>query len=288
MIRTLTFALLMGIGASLQAQFWTTGLGTDPAPATACGPFHLVISGNIPATNYSLTSAVVSVSGSTITADIEWTPSGIGLPVITPVTYNVPVGTTLSAGTYTVVVDYTAAGNMEISTWTIVVDSCSAAACDVDPTGLASMANADGSLDLSWGPVAGSVACRVRGRVLGTIPWATTAPSFGVEPTSFRIPGAFLNPGDTYEWQVQCACSISPLIATNWSASATFSAPLLREAVPEASGSSSVRFDGRILRFVQPEDQGSPFRIYDATGRVVLDGKVNTTVSLHDFAGILC
>ena len=44
-----------------------------------------------------------------------FTASGFGIPTITPFSGLIPVGT-IPAGTYTVVVDYTAAGNTELST----------------------------------------------------------------------------------------------------------------------------------------------------------------------------
>lgn len=110
----LSFVLIL-LGTAVQAQFWTTAVGTSPDPATACGPFDLVIDGNKPATNYNLASAVATVTGSTIDVDVEFVASGFGLPVITAVNYSVPVPA-LAAGSYTVVVDYVAAGNTEVST----------------------------------------------------------------------------------------------------------------------------------------------------------------------------
>jgi hypothetical protein len=278
MKRTATLFALLLAAASVSAQFWTTAVGTSPDPATACGPFDLVIDGNKPATNYNLSSASATVVGSTINVDVEFTASGFGLPTITPVTYSVPVSATLNAGVYTVVVDYVAAGNTEISTWTITVDSCGVSTCGPDPTGLASSPNADGSVDLSWNAVAGSVACRVRGRVAGTTSWATTSPSFGPEPTSFRVPSAFLTGGATYEWQVQCACSISPLLATGWSSSASFTAPTLRTG-PSAEGLAP-NPASHAVRVTDPDAAGQPYRLLDATGRTVASGTVDGPIGV--------
>ena len=281
MKRMLLLAFVAFTALSVHAQFWTTAVGTLPDPATDCMPFGLVIDGNKPATNYSLSSAIATVSGSTINVEVIFTESGFGLPTITPVNYSVSVPGPIPAGTYTVVVDYTAAGNMEISTWTIDVDACSSPpACSLDPVPLGDTLNTNGSVTLLWAPVDSSVACRVRGRELFTTTWATAAPVFAAEPSSFTVPAAFLTPGTYFEWEVQCACSISPLNATNWSIPLTFLYPSLRNSgLSETAESVRIRWDGQQLHFLQAV-RGTPYTVVDAMGRLVQQGLVENAVNL--------
>jgi len=276
---TLPFLVLFLAAASLNAQFWTTAVSTSPNPATACGPFNLVIDGNKPATNYSLTTATALVVGSTINVTVVYTSAGIGLPAITPVNYNVPVAT-VPAGTYTVNVDYTAGGNLEISTWTITVDPCTTTPCSQAPSGLTSNANPNGSVALAWLPVSGSIACRIRGRLSGAIAWATTSPVFGVEPTSYIIPNAVLTDGATYDWQVQCACSLSPISITGWSATANFTAPTLRQA----AASALQVFPNPATDWLQVASApaNEPFEIIDILGRSVERGMINGPIGVQN------
>lgn len=211
---------------------------------------------------------------------VIFTASGFGLPAITPVNYSVPVAT-IPAGTYTVIVDYTAAGNVELSTWTITVDPCTTTPCSQAPTGLTSSPNPNGSVTLEWLPVSGSVACRVRGRIAGTSTWATASPIAVVEPTSYTIPDAVLTDGATYEWQVQCACSLSPpVVLTAWSSSASFTAPTLRLA----AATDLQVFPNPATDFLQVTTSTSnePYAIMDVLGRTVDLGLINGPISVQD------
>lgn len=282
MIRIFSFLLLAISAVTLNAQFWTTAVAPSPDPATECAPFGLIIDGNKPATNYSLSSAVATVSGSTINVVVEFTASGFGLPTITPVNYSVSVPGPIPAGTYTVVVDYTAAGNMETSSWPLTVDACSSGpACSSPPVLLGDTLNPDGSVTLLWAPVDSSIACRVRGREFGSSSWKRTSPEFGTEPSSFVVPSAFIMPGTYYEWGVQCACNIAPVNTTPWSVTGLFLVPTMREGL-SAEGLAPNPASNAV-RIMNPEAVGQPYFLMDATGKRVASGTVNGTIDVSAY-----
>lgn len=82
---------------------------------------------------------------------------------------------------------------------------------------------------LDWVPNPGVVACNVKGKRLPSGPQpsvnVTTAP-YNTTNVPFSAAGA----GTTWTWQVRCACSISPVLATPFSPFGdTFSIPVARE-----------------------------------------------------------
>lgn len=277
-MRTTLLCLCLLAMGSLQAQFWVTNVGTDPDPATACGPTNLVIDGNLPGTNWAVSTLTAAVSGSTIDVTIVATSFGIGIPVITPFNTTVDAGT-LSEGTYTVIVDYTAGGNMEVSTYTITVDSCAVSACGPDPTGLMTSVTSTG-VDFSWNPVAGSIGCQVRGRPAGTSSYTNSAPIFGSEPTSYSLPSSVLSTGD-YDWGVRCACSTSPLIATNWSSS-TFNWPFRLAA--EQSDVNLINSVADNFIYLSGDIKNQPYQIIDIMGAVHSQGTLSNQIPTQDLA----
>lgn len=272
--------LILTLCASVvaQGQFWVTSVATSPPIATDCVPFDLAITGNMPASNYSLSIGTAVVTGSIINVTLIFTSSGFGIPTITPFSTSIPVTGATPAGAYTVIADYTAAGNTELSSWSIIVDPCFLS-CGPDPTGLVSVPNPSGSVMLEWNPVPGSIACRVRGRVASTIPWATASPVFGIEPTLFVIPGAVLTSGANYEWQVKCACVISPLDATGWSATSTFVAPSARLA-----GALDITLSPNPAHnFIQLNgvDAGTAYELFNSMGSKVAQGQFNGPIAIE-------
>lgn len=104
-----------------------------------------------------------------------------------------------------------------------------ACATDWPPTGLDAVPAGSG-MQLRWQPLPNSVACQVRGRPLGAPSFANLN-AIGGERDALNLPGAALMPGASYEWQVRCACAISPtVLATAFSALDTFTVPLVRTA----------------------------------------------------------
>ena len=86
------------------------------------------------------------------------------------------------------------------------------------------------SVALSWDAVPGSVACQVRGTRLVPAGPSPTQNIFGMEPSSSNVPFGAAGAGTTWEWSVRCACSTSPIDATAFSETDTFSVPSLRMA----------------------------------------------------------
>lgn len=84
-----------------------------------------------------------------------------------------------------------------------------------------------GSVQLYWQPVPNSQGCRVQGRPLGA-PGFAYLPKVGLNLGQAKVPGSALTPGLSYEWQVRCACSFSPLSLTPPSVPDTFSIPTAR------------------------------------------------------------
>ena len=115
--------------------------------------------------------------------------------------------------------------NIGACAFTVTVDepTCNSA---IAPTGPDAVVTTGATL--SWTPVPLTVACQVAGRPLGAGGFATLPPVFGDAPTLATVPPSVLTPGTSYEWQVRCACSVSPLDVTGFSALDTFSVPLLR------------------------------------------------------------
>lgn len=108
---------------------------------------------------------------------------------------------------------------------------CSSAAA---PTGLS--ATVSGGALLSWTAVPGSVACQVRGKPVSAPAYATLPPVFGTAAASANVPAGALTPGTSYDWQVRCACTVSPPDLTPWSVTDTFTVPLARMAETPVHG----------------------------------------------------
>jgi hypothetical protein len=266
-------------GMMVQAQFWVTSVLPSPDPAQECVPVSLAIEGQKPGTNYNVSTATASVSGSVVSVTLILNSSGIGLPVITPFSGVIPVGS-LGAGTYSVEVSYQADGNIEFSAWPLDVLSCGGG-CSQAPDGNSSSPNPDGSVSVSWNPDPAYQACRVRGRVLGSSSWSIAPAVTGSPPSAFTVPAARLVPGQTYEWQVQCACSLSPLVISPWSVSDTFTAPLLRtKAEPELLLMPNPVQNTLLISGLE---QGTPYQIADWTGRIVQAGVLSGPISLEAY-----
>ena len=275
-MRHLLLVLALLTASFSQAQFYITAVNTSPIPITECATFDVIVDGQIGCINWIFDGINATVSGSTITVDVTYLEPFICLPAIGITNHSTTVGP-LAAGTYTLVVQFSTdfGGLLETSTSTITIDACGSP-CDDAPMNLMSTVNTNGSATLSWDPVPSSVACRVQGRLLGGS-FATTAPIFGTEPTSFTVPSAFLSSGTTYEWEAQCACSITPLEATPWSSTASFSVPSPRLASELSMinvSSRSVRIDGL--------NGAEQYEIYDLSGRMVASGQTDAYIDLHE------
>ncbi|MEM7161378.1 MAG: PQQ-dependent sugar dehydrogenase [Bacteroidota bacterium] len=69
---------------------------------------------------------------------------------------------------------------------------------------------------LKWDPVPASTVCQVQGSQAGSSATSSLL-VYGDEPSEKIIFAQLLDPGQTYQWRVRCACSIGPLIASGFS-----------------------------------------------------------------------
>jgi hypothetical protein len=94
------------------------------------------------------------------------------------------------------------------------------ATCDVAPININSELQQNGVL-LTWDPIPGTVGCRVNGRVLG----ASASRNINIltpEASFFFVSYNAVNPNTSYEWKVQCACQLNPLVLTPYSITDVF------------------------------------------------------------------
>jgi polyhydroxybutyrate depolymerase len=132
---------------------------------------------------------------------------------------------------------------------------------------------------LSWDPISGSEGCQVQGTQISPPGPSGSAEILGTEVSSIDIPIAALAPGSVWEWEVRCACSLSPIDATSFSASSTFTVPILREDFSSdqiklfpnpTSGWTQVQFNSK-------KDALIDLRILDIMGRVILQKQKQLT-----------
>ena len=113
------------------------------------------------------------------------------------------------------------------NTWNLVKynsDLPSSVPCELpypSVTGLTSEENANGSVDLGWNSISGSIGCQVNIVEVSTLNSATLT-VLSPEVASFTIPANPLTAGETYAFRVRCGCSQNPVIAGQWSPYETF------------------------------------------------------------------
>jgi len=76
-------------------------------------------------------------------------------------------------------------------------------------------------VQLSWTPIEGSIGCRIRAG-LASVGFQTTVTVFEADASEFFVPAGAIQSGVDYQWQVQCGCSVNPLIVGPWSNTAFF------------------------------------------------------------------
>jgi len=140
-------------------------------------------------------------------------------------------------------------------------------------------ANTSNGIELSWTPIDGSIGCQIRAG-LSSIGFQTTVNVFQANAASFFVPASAIQPGQEYQWQVRCGCSVNPLIAGSWSQTDFFSSG------SASIGSSNVALGGQstsseLTLYPNPVEhtlisQGGDVKsylIFDSNGRQV-DSKV--------------
>lgn len=126
--------------------------------------------------------------------------------------------------------------------------------------------------ELQWTPMVGTVACQVKADRTTPAPLSGTANVVAFEPERLDVPLTALGAGSAWTWRVRCACSISPLDASAFSAPDTFSVPALKQAVPGAPMAPNPAADRTVFRAPFP----GTLRIADPGGRPVLERRVTT------------
>jgi hypothetical protein len=129
------------------------------------------------------------------------------------------------------------------------------------------------SVTLNWDPIPESVGCQVRGTRTSPAGPTGTANALGFERSSTSVPFGALGTGTTWEWDVRCACSISPVDATPWSVKGSFSVPVLRQSdLSEAMQAWPNPVDDLLqVRYEASAAGRITVRMTDLTGRSVLE-----------------
>lgn len=146
---------------------------------------------------------------------------------------------------------------------TIIVNSSEPPCEDPYPavTGLTSQVQANGVL-LSWDPIAGSIGCQVRvaqdGEILGTKVIG------GNNVSQFFVPGQFLFGGLTYDWEVRCGCSQTPIVAGPW-----VGADFVMPAGAAVSTYPNPTSDVSNVTFSVNDEGYATLEVYDMSGRSV-------------------
>ena len=125
---TLCLTLFCGFLFSFQTTYAQNvnvqSVALTTSPATSCTNTSITVSGMLSAANYGFLGTPFTVSGNTITINIDYSVGLIILPAFMPFTHNVNVGM-LAPGTYTVVANGNLNGVFQSSlNTTITVVSC--------------------------------------------------------------------------------------------------------------------------------------------------------------------
>lgn len=147
-------------------------------------------------------------------------------------------------------------------------------ACDASnaPENLNSTVSGAG-VSLTWDPVPQSVACQVSGAQVSPPGISGNQIVTGFEPSSLNVPLSFFSAGSTWDWQVRCACSTSPIDATPFSETNSFSIPAPRLGQSDILLSPNPASE--TVRFQYEASKPGPLqiRLMDMLGRVVLDSQ---------------
>lgn len=145
--------------------------------------------------------------------------------------------------------------------------ACSSATA---PDGLSASVGAT-QVALSWNPVPSSVACQLKGTRITPPGPSPSVNLIGFEVAGTNVPVSAAGAGTTWEYEVRCACSISPVDATPFSAPGTFSVPSARTAAPAtAKLYPNPASDRMVMEFEADADAVSTYRVMDLTGRTMM------------------
>ena len=148
---------------SSYSQFWISSVSSSPFPANDCDNLSITIDGNLSSSNCTYVSSSI-VSGNLITIDINVTCGGIGIPVITPYTETINLGT-ISSNNYSLVVNQYSSGSLqETNTSSLNIGTCCASVAAIN---LAHSSNCigDASSFIDLGTIADSLIWTDNGNV---------------------------------------------------------------------------------------------------------------------------
>jgi hypothetical protein len=140
-------------------------------------------------------------------------------------------------------------------------------------------------VQLDWDPQPGAVACQVQGKRLPTGPQPSVNILSGDISTT-NVPFTVAGAGTTWTWRVRCACSISPLDLSAYSAYGdTFSIPLAREAalVELTELFPNPATDRVTVALEAGADREVSVTVTDLLGRTVLQREVAVTAGQNRF-----
>ncbi len=129
---------------------------------------------------------------------------------------------------------------------------------------------------LTWDPIPGAVGCQVNGKRLPSGP----QPSVNVLSAPYNttnVPYAAAGAGTTWTWRVRCACNISPLDVSAFSAFGdTFSIPAAREMMSEIELTvfPNPATDVIMMGFGSQEQADALIEVSDMLGRVVYSERI--------------
>jgi len=139
-------------------------------------------------------------------------------------------------------------------------------------------------VELGWDPIPGAVGCQVQGKRLPTGP----QPSVNVLAAPYNstnVPYAVAGAGTTWTWRVRCACSITPLDVSAFSAYGdTFSIPVARE-LAQLEGLTlypNPAVDMLMLSFDSQLDETTSIEVLDMLGRVVMVQQLPVTTGANN------
>ncbi|MFT7589964.1 MAG: hypothetical protein ACI959_002185 [Limisphaerales bacterium] len=150
--------------------------------------------------------------------------------------------------------------------------ACSSATA---PTGLSSTVGAT-QVSLNWTPITSSVACQVKGTRITPAGPSPSVNIFGSEVSSTNVPVSAAGAGTTWEWQARCACSVTPLDVTAFSAVDVFVIPGARmENQAKANIYPNPASDRMVMEFDAEKEAVSTFRVMDLAGRNIMIANKN-------------
>ena len=138
--------------------------------------------------------------------------------------------------------------------------------------------------ELNWDPQPGAVACQVNGQGLpGPSP---TVNILGGDISTTNVPFAAAGAGNTYTWRVRCACSVSPLDVSAYSAYGdTFTVPLARQGDIVAVDLSMFPnpADNQLVVGMESAAGNANVTVIDMLGRVAIARTENMVEGYNNF-----